>query len=97
MNYQITLEELGLIPKQVGQVDRSIYATSCGGCICEHCSNNVDCTDKCVGEANFSCFNCDDCYNYSGKGIDNWKSDCKDYKVTNHHVSYNRKRLKRVK
>ena len=94
MNHKITLEELGIIPKQI---DRSTYACPCGGCICEHCSNNVDCMDKCVGEANFGCFNCDDCYYYSGKGADNWKSACDKYKVTNQYAERVRKKFKIVR
>lgn len=89
-NHQITLEELGIIPKQV---DRSRYATPCGGCICDHCSNNVDCMDKCIGEMDFPCFNCDDCHCYSGKGTDNWKSVCSSYKVTEEYAECVRKRF----
>lgn len=83
MNHQITLEELGIIPRKVdSKVDWRKYASPCGGCVCEHCSNNVDCMDKCTGEADFGCFNCDDCRYYSGKGTDNWKHQCSNFKVT---------------
>ena len=98
MNHQITLEELGIIPRQIdSKVDRSRYASPCGSCVCEHCSNNVDCMDKCTGEADFGCFNCDDCRNYSREGTDNWKSDCDNYKVTNQHAERVRKRFKKIK
>lgn len=102
MNHQITLEELGIIQMQIdrkddSKVDKSEYASPCGGCICEHCSNNVDCIDKCVGEANFGCFNCDDCYYYSGKGTDNWKYACNNYKVTNQYAERVRKKFKMVR
>ena len=60
MNHQITLEELELIPKQTF-IDRSIYATPCGGCVCNHCANNVDCMEAVMGEDKFACFNCDEC------------------------------------
>lgn len=101
MSHQITLEDLGIIPKQI---DRSIYAYPCGGCICDHCANNINCEDSVESpgiaekEADFACFNCDDCYNYhgTGKGADNWKPDCRNYKVTNVHAEYIRKRFRKV-
>ena len=95
MNHQITLEELGVIPNQIF-IDRSIYATPCGGCVCNHCANNVDCMEAVTGEAKFACFNCDDCFNYSGYGRDNWKPECKHYKVTDKRAKDMRKRLKIV-
>ena len=93
MNHQITLEELGMIPKQT-HIERSIYATPCGGCVCNHCANNVDCMDVAIGEAKFACFNCDDCFNFSGYGRDNWKPECKRYKVTDKYAKATRKRFK---
>lgn len=95
MNHQITLEELGVIPKQIF-IDRSIYATPCGGCICNHCANNVDCIETVTSEAKFACFNCDDCFHYSGYGRDNWKPECKQYKVTDKRAKDMRKRFKIV-
>ena len=53
--------------------------------------------DKCVREANFGCFNCDDCRNYSGKGTDNWKSACEKYKITNQYAECVRKKFKMVR
>lgn len=58
------------------------YAASCGGCICNHCANSVECIDKCTGESEFGCFACDECINYDGKGTDNRRSRCSQYKVT---------------
>ena len=94
INHQITLEELGVIPKQI---DRSKYATPCGGCVCGHCANNVDCADHAFGEAEFGCFNCDECYNYSGRGMDNWKSQCDSFKITNIYAKQCRKCFKMMK
>lgn len=99
MNHQITLEELGIIPSQIekkseSKVDHSKYACPCGGCICGHCSNNVDCMDKCIGESDFGCFNCDDCRCYSGNGTYNWKSECDKYKITESYAQWKRKKFK---
>ena len=83
MYKQITMEDLGLIPKTV---DRKQYVSPCGGCICQHCINNVDCNDRLEKQEALkadACFNCDDCYNYSGKGTDNWKTECQRYVITN--------------
>lgn len=91
---QITLEELGIIPKQI---DRSRYATSCGGCICNHCANSVDCIDNVTGEAEFSCFNCDECFGFNGYGKDNWKPNCNQYKISNAYARYRRKQIRIVK
>nr|DAV46709.1 MAG TPA: hypothetical protein [Caudoviricetes sp.] len=92
MNHQITLEELGLIPKQI---DKSKYTTPCGCCVCNHCANNVDCFDHCTGEADRTCFNCDDCIWYNGdKGTDNWVGECRKYKVTSVYAERLRSRLK---
>lgn len=86
MYHQITLEESGLIPRQELPVekktDRSRYASFCGGCICEHCANSMECADHCTGESDFGCFNCDDCKGYDEKGTDNWRTECAGYKVT---------------
>lgn len=96
MSHQITLEELGLIPDQK-KYDRSVYACPCGGCVCGHCANNVDCDDIATGEADFPCFNCDDCINYNGdRGTDNWKPECGEYKVTNAYAQKLRKRFANV-
>ncbi len=93
MIHQITLEELGIIPRQEQpsteeKIDRSRYLCFCGGCICNHCANSVECSDRCTGEANFGCFTCDDCKGWDGEGTDNWKHKCLDYKVT---VAYAKK------
>ena len=92
MYHQITLKELGMIPVKK-QIDRSRYAFPCGGCLCEHCANNVNCTDKYVGEMSFPCFNCDDCKNYNGYGRDNWDPECNQYKVTEAYAKYTRTRF----
>lgn len=91
---QITFEELGMIPEQV---DRSKYATPCGGCICNHCANNVDCMDRVKNEMDFPCLNCDECLNYNGYGKDNWKPECNQYKITNVHVLHRRRQIKLVR
>lgn len=102
MNHQITLEELGLISKQKSvtgqkQIDRSQYACFCGGCICPHCANNTECEDNCTGESDFGCFNCEDCKGYDGKGTDNWKADCRNYKTTESYANVKRKKFKVLK
>ena len=103
MNHQITLEEMGLIPKSgeaPGQ-DKTIrknYVFPCGGCICNHCANSVECFERCKGEADFGCFTCDDCKWYDGKEIiDNWRHSCGSYKVTDTYAKTIRRGFKAVK
>lgn len=93
---QITFEDLGMIPEQI---DRNKYATPCGGCVCNHCANNVDCMDNVVGEADFPCFNCDECLNFNGERgrTDNWKPNCNCYKISNAYVQRRRKQFKIVR
>ena len=90
----MTFEELGMIPKQI---NREIFACPCGGCVCNHCVNNVDCMDTQVGEAKFGCFNCDECLNYNGNyGTDNWRSECMQYRVTDAQARRIRRKFKIV-
>lgn len=98
MSHQITLEELGIIPVQQQECshdsgDRKEYAIFCGGCICQHCANSVECSDNCTGEAYFGCFTCDDCKGWDGKGTDNWKHECRRYRITNVYAAAVRKRF----
>jgi len=99
MNHQITLEELGILPKQEPQkaVKHIDYAFPCGGCICNHCANSMECWDECTGEAVFGCFACEDCKWWGGKGTDNRRSECKDYKITEAYAKVLRKRFKALK
>lgn len=99
MNHQITLEELGIIPKQESMTNLELpmtknYTNPCGGCLCHHCANSVECVDNCTGESELSCFNCDECRYYDGKGTYNRKKECENYKVTNRYAEYRRSRLK---
>lgn len=100
MYHQITLEESGLIPRQEllveKKTDRFQYACFCGGCICDHCANSVECADNCTGEADFGCFNCDDCKGYSVRGVDNWRAECARYKVTEAYAGRKRKNFKLI-
>ncbi len=97
MYHQMTLEEFGMkltndLVSEQKRIRRMVYASSCGGCICNHCANNVECMDNCVGEAEFGCFDCDECVHFDGKThVDNWKTECDRYKVTETYV----KRLRR--
>lgn len=103
MNHQMTLEEIGLIPKTKesfgqGNATQKDYAFPCGGCACNHCANSVECFDNCTGEADFGCFTCDECRRYDGKGIvDNYRDSCVKYKVTTIHAKRIRKTFKAVK
>ncbi len=105
MNHQITLEELGIIPRQEPsaespeeKIDRSKYNCFCGGCICNHCANSVECYDRCTGESDFGCFNCDDCKGWDGKnGTDNWRYRCRNYKITEAYANVIRKKFKALK
>ena len=103
MSHQITLEELGRIPKsrEAPEQDKTTwkdYAFPCGGCICNHCANSVECFDKCTGEADFGCFVCDECRWCDGKELlDNWRDSCSQFKVTNAHAERLRKTFKVVR
>lgn len=98
MNHQITLEEFGIIPVHQKEcchdfTDRQKYAFFCGGCVCYHCANSVECSDNCTGEADFGCFACDDCKGWDGEGTDNWKPECRRYKITNAYAKVRRKQF----
>ncbi|MCM1225312.1 MAG: hypothetical protein NC548_63765 [Lachnospiraceae bacterium] len=103
MNHQITLEELGLIPKQeVAQKKEYAepskqYVSPCGGCICNHCANSVECWDNCTGEMETPCFVCDECIYYDGQGKNQKREECRNYKVTNKYAEYLRKGIRTVR
>ena len=99
MNHQITLEELGFIPKTEKEYiePKKQYACPCGGCICNHCANSVECWDDCTGEMEFSCFVCNECKYYDGKGSNNRRAECKDYKITEAYAKAKRKKFKALK
>ena len=100
MNHQITLEELGTIPKSDKEYmePKKQYAHPCGGCICNHCANSAECWDNCTGEMEFPCFTCDECIHYDGFGNKRSQKrlECMNYKVTNKYAEYLRKRIKAV-
>ena len=95
MNHQITLEDLGLIPKsrKVYTEPKKQYASPCGGCICNHCANSVECWDDCIGEMENPCFTCDECINYDEHGRQKKRTECSRFKITNKYAEYLRKRL----
>ena len=63
---------------------RSDYAFPCGGCICNHCANNLYSEDKTAGEAKIFCDACEWCRWYDGdtKNPDKWKQECDEYIIT---------------
>lgn len=75
---------------------RSEYAFLCGGCICNHCANNVETIDNCTREMKEPCFTCDECRCYDGdmKKRDKWRQECSEYIVTEEHAKRRRKRFK---
>lgn len=95
MNHQITLEELGLIPKQEKKYveSKKSYAFPCGGCICNHCANSVECWDDCTGEMENPCFICDECIYYDGHGSSRKRTECENYKVTDKYAKNVRKKF----
>jgi hypothetical protein len=99
MNHQITLEELGIVPKleQDKRIEPINYAFPCGGCLCNHCANNVECMDQCAGEADCFCYICDECKFYDGKGKNMLKTECSRYKETDQRARYMRSKFKVVK
>ena len=79
----------------VGKAGKHIdYADPCGGCICNHCANSVECLDMCTGEMELTCFTCDECKWYDGKGNDNQRANCRNYKITEVYAKAKRKRFK---
>ena len=93
--HQITLQELGIIPKEPEQKEvRKQYAFPCGGCVCSHCANNVETPDTCTGEMKEPCFTCDYCKHYDGKGTDRRLQDCDKYIVTDEHARRLRRHIK---
>lgn len=94
--HQITLQELGIIPKEPKRKEevRKQYAFPCGGCVCSHCANNVETPDTCTGEMKEPCFTCDYCKHYDGKGTDRRLQDCDKYIVTDEHARRLRRHIK---
>lgn len=78
---------------------RSDYAFPCGGCICNHCANNLYSEDKTAGEAKIFCDACEWCRWYDGdtKNPDKWKQECDEYIITEEQAKRNRKKFKIVK
>ncbi len=104
MSHQMTLEEFGISLKEdpapaQKQIHRERYVSPCATCICNHCANNVECMDKTTGEAEFGCFTCDECRNYGGEWCydDNWKPECRDYKITEAYANTRRRKFKVLK
>lgn len=77
---------------------RSEYAFPCGGCLCEHCANNVETTDNCIGEAKESCFVCDECRWFDGdtKCKDMWRQECESFIVTNEEAERRRRKMRLI-
>ena len=99
--HQMRLDEFGIITEDLTskqkQIHKRMYACPCGGCICNHCANSVECVDHCTGEAEFGCFSCDECKHFDGKiHTDNWKTECDQYKVTEAYVARIRKNFSLV-
>jgi hypothetical protein len=94
--HQITLQELGIIPKEPEQKEevRKQYAFPCAGCVCSHCANNVETSDRCTGEMKEPCFTCDCCKYYDGTGTDRRLRDCDKYIVTDEHARRLRRHIK---
>ena len=78
---------------------RSDYAFPCGGCICNHCANNLYSEDETAGEAKIFCDACEWCRWYDGdtKNPDKWKQECDEYIITEKQAKRNRKKFKIVK
>lgn len=98
MDHQMTLEEFGIHINEgpvsiLKEGHKASYAFPCGGCICNHCANSVECADHCTGEAEFGCFVCEECKHYGCEGAceDNWRAGCNRYKVTEAHAAKIRK------
>lgn len=73
------------------------YAFFCGGCICNHCANNVEVQDKCTREMKEACFRCDSCKHFDGTGIDRQIVKCNKYSVTNEYAKRLRSNIKIIK
>lgn len=80
------------------KVFKKVYASPCGGCICNQCANDVNGRGK-ASEAERPCFNCDDCRNYDGdfKKKNNKRFECESFKITSYQVERNRARIKLIR
>jgi hypothetical protein len=100
MYHQLTLEDLGMVPKQkkiqehISKISNTVIP--CGDCICNHCSNNVECYDNCTGEMIFPCFTCDECRCFDGRGRYNWRTECEKYRITEAYAKKMRKNIRAV-
>lgn len=72
---------------------------NCIGCICNTCANNEERYDKRTDEAEFFCYTCDKCKNWNGdyRNKNLWKSECQQYKISDHEVERRRRKLWVVK
>ncbi|NFI82505.1 hypothetical protein FDC61_06800 [Clostridium botulinum] len=64
-------------------------------CICNKCSNNVDCLYSRKGSIE-DCFNCEECYYYSfdnSKRL-NRKTECKHFVLAEDYIKYGIKNYK---
>lgn len=73
------------------------YACPCGGCVCNTCVNNVDCTTVKKGEQKEPCFNCDECFYFWGTGKVNKKYECAKYIITEQSAKDTRNSFKVIK
>lgn len=79
-----------------------MYIDVCRSCKCDRCTNSVD--DQYSREGDFSCFNCDECYNYGRDDAslsDNHKRECSKFKMSkadiDRRAKLNRKEIKLLK
>lgn len=75
------------------------YACICFGCKCNTCANNVDCEHSIPSEEmKKPCFNCDECYYFSGDAYDrrNKQNACDGYRITEYAARRNREKLRIV-
>jgi len=95
MDEQLSYIEISNVVRDEGKkTTRNSYATPCGGCKCRSCSNNVDCQNVEIEEVKFECFNCDDCYYYSGKGQFNLKHFCTNHRISEYYAEKARDKLR---
>lgn len=93
--------QLSFIEEQKRQKEIEVqksYASPCGGCVCNQCANDVNGRYK-PGEMVEPCFNCEKCRNYDGNSMKkyNYKTECSSFKITEHHASQNRRKIKLIR
>lgn len=74
--------------------------TQCANCLCERCANNVEEVWRKVRpeEQREPCFNCDECWYYTGNSVhkNQSKEGCAKFVISDYAAKLRRKKIKKV-